>query len=260
MFVFFSNCYRNEKYYNENENFCSLMNVGTSKLALIFLVYCFLITLLLWIDYSHALKAIKSYKRTTTNDPLITENRNAHHDDNDNTSNPNRQESDSMFRRYRIPLIIFFTLSAVLYILYFVIIPVAPKVYTMYDRVVTYSLLSLLVVLAVLIIVYGIGLTYISRDYLKDNLKKASNRVTVLSCVSGVFVLIYAAWVAGNNTRVRLGYRLNTSWAMFLEQVFEAFSLSIMTYMLRSTGRKVPKWKKEMNKRMRRPIYDMTEY
>ena len=262
MLVLLSHCFRKKSYFECHKKTCTTLNVGTSKLSIISLLICYIICLSLWMDFAFKLKAIK-VARDKARDPLISDEK---QDNSESMSSitTSKRPNDSFFYKIRVPLTMFFILSIIIYLCYFVIVPLEPQAYTLYDKIVTYTYLALLCVVALMIIVYGVRLSYISKGYLNVNLRKASSRVTVMSCISGVLVLIYALWATINGTRVKLEYKVTVNWTMFLEQLFEVGSLCFMTFMLRSSTKKSPRWKKDAKKKekenMKRRETAMMEY
>lgn len=247
MVVLLSHCFRDFNYFNEHKKTCNTLNVGTSKLSIISLLFCYVICLSLWMDFAFKLKAIK-VARERAREPLISDGQPLNSEGISSVS-LTRRSNVSFFYRIRVPLAFFFVISTIIYLSYFVIVPLAPEVYTLYDRIVTYTYLAMLSVVALMLIVYGARLSYISKDYLNVNLRKASSKVTVMSCISGALVLIYAIWAAVNGTRARLEYKVTVNWTMFLEQLFEVISLCFMAFMLRSSSKNTPKWKKDAEKK-----------
>lgn len=252
MTVAFTKCYKDKRYFDEHTKMCTTVNVGTSKLTTILLVFTFTFALLIWVDYAYAINVFNFDKLHTKKRVQLNNYASSSINSHDNyRSLSQKKEKRSFFHVVRVPLAFFVVISSIIYLLYFFIIPFMPQIYTIYDRIVIYSYLTFLAVIAVMIIIYGIRLAYVSHSHLSSELRKKSRFFTLLTCFTGALILAYVLFTEIEGTRVRLEYRLNNSLVMFFEQFIEVCSLGVMAYMLRSTGKRVPKWKRDMTKGMK---------
>lgn len=230
---------------------CYTMNIGSIKFSLMFLFFCYFISLLFWVDYAYALKIIKAGKYRPTSINSNGSYTSYKYVDDDPDPSTKDKEQVSFFHKIRIPLCIFLVLLFAAYAAYFALIFIDENVFIVYDKIFTYCVWTLLGIVAFLIVIYGIRLTYISYGYLNPNLRKVSIRVTTLSCISGALIVLRVAWSESFKTRSMIEYGLNKSWIVFVEQFLEIVPLAIMAFMLRSSGKKTSGWKEDMKKRVK---------